>query len=1113
MAAPSGPSATVDIRLLGGVQARAADGSPLDVGPAKCQLVLATLALSVGSAVPVPRLVEAVWGEDPPRTAERTVQSYLARLRGALGAGSIDRRPGSYRLALPADAVDVSRFERLLDAGDLEAALAEWRGEPLAGLEAPGLEAAVIGLTERWLAAVEQDLEARVESEPAACVGRLSALTAAHPFREGLWALLMTALYRVGRQADALAAYRTARDRLAEALGVEPGERLRELEVRILRQDAGLGTGAAIPADAGTEPALPTGTVTFGFVDVEGAASHWGRDPTAMAAAMKRHHERVRDLARRHGGHVFTQVGDAYGAVFDVAERAAAWAEALQAAEPHDVSGQAVLLRIGLHTGEAEQHAGSYFGPAVHLASRLAAVGHGGQTLASAATAGLLATPLRDLGRWSLDGAATDLTILQVDPGEHPPLRTADRHRGNLPRRLPRLVGRDEELSRLRTALGAHRLVSLVGPGGIGKTSLALAAAREHATSDGWLVELATIRSPSDVPRAVAEVLGVTERQGADLVRSITDSLRSRGALLVLDNCEHVVDAAAQLAAAVLMACPDVTVLATSRERLGLTDERVVTVPRLELDPAVALFVERARALDPTVDGSANRAAIAEICDRLDGIPLAIELAAARTAALGLDDLRERLHRRMRVLDGTRRSGAERHRTLWSAIRWSYDLLAPEERAVFRRLAIFTGPFDLAAAEWVVGGGEAIEVTNAVGRLAEQSLVTVESGPFGRRFRLLEPIREFGREQLDAAGTTELLAERHARWCWCEVTGVHRLLAGWDEHEGVARLAELWPNLRSAFDWACGTGRLELARALLAPILSEIVVRSANELGDWGERLLAAAPDQDGDSRVLGLYAAAHRYSMTQDPHAYDALAAHYDGPDHVLLQHARAIASEDYAQMVQWAPLAEAELRERGDDHLAERAAINVAAAWLNLGELGRADALLEVLIDRYRRQGPPTFLSWTLFLRGYSALFQEDKTTADRCFAEGVEIELPPRTHTPAEPLKARAAFRRGEHIPRLPHPAGPHRRAPGHGEHAGRDDGLHRVRRDDGGDRSGCRGGGRAGPPRGRPPARRTGLAPAGGRARRHPARCPRDARDPRRPRRPGVHAWRLDELVEG
>ncbi len=202
---------------------------------------------------------------------------------------------------------------------------------------------------------------------------------------------------------------------------------------------------------------------------------------------------------------------------------------------------------------------------------------------------------------------------------------------------------------------------------------------------------------------------------------------------------------------------------------------------------------------------------------------------------------------------------------------------------MFRRLAIFTGPFDLAAAEWVVGGGEAIEVTNAVGRLAEQSLVTVESGPFGRRFRLLEPIREFGREQLDEAGTTELLAERHARWCWCEVTGVHRLLAGWDEHEGVARLAELWPNLRSAFDWACGTGRLELARALLAPILSEIVVRSANELGDWGERLLAAAPDQDGESRVLGLYAAAHRYSMTQDPHAYDALAAHYDGPDHVL--------------------------------------------------------------------------------------------------------------------------------------------------------------------------------------------------------------------------------------
>ena len=195
-------------------------------------------------------------------------------------------------------------------------------------------------------------------------------------------------------------------------------------------------------------------------------------------------------------------------------------------------------------------------------------------------------------------------------------------------------------------------------------------------------------------------------------------------------------------------------------------------------------------------------------------------------------------------------------------------------------------------------------------------------------------------------------------------------------------------------------------------MLSEIVVRSANELGDWGERLLAVTPREDEDTRVLALYAAAHRCSMTQDPAAYDRLVARYGEPDHVLMHHARAIATQDHALMATWAPRAAAELRTRGDAHLAERAEINVAAAWLNLGQLDRADACLEELIARYRRDGPPTFLNWTLFLLGYSALFAEDKERADRCFAEGVEIALPPRTHTPSEPLKARAAFRRGEH-----------------------------------------------------------------------------------------------------
>ncbi len=1013
MAARAGLAPTIDIRLLGGVQARGTDGSPLDVGPAKCQVVLAALALSVGSAVPVPRLVEGVWGQGPPRTAERTLQSYLARLRGALGAAWITRTPGAYRLELGADAVDVARFERRLDDGDLNSALREWTGAPLAGLEAPGLEPTVVRLTERWLAAVEQDLETRVDSDPAGCIARLSELTAAHPFREGLWALLMTALYRVGRQADALAAFRTARDRLAESLGVEPGSRLRELEVRILQHDPELRAGR--PARRATaEPKLPTGTVTFAFVDVDGAAAHWGRDPQAMAAAMVRHHERVDDLTRRHGGQVFATVGDSHGVAFPSAGEAWSWASQLQAAEVGAVAGHELLLRIGLHTGEAAQHAGAYFGPAVHLASRLAAVGHGGQTLASRATAGLLDAPLLDLGRWGLDAGATELTVFQLGAGGHPMLRAEDRREGNLPRRLDRMVGRDHELARIREALASHRVVSLVGPGGIGKTSLALHAARERAARDGWLVELATTGDAQDVPRAVAEVLDVTERHGTSLTRRIVDSLRGRSALLVLDNCEHVLDAAAELAAAVVDGCPEARVLATSRERLGLAGERVIAIPPLDLDPSVTLFAARARALDPAFDAESNRTVLEEICARLDGIPLAIELAAARTATLSPDDLLARLRHRMHVLDGTRRGGVDRHRTLWSAIRWSYELLPPDERTIFRRLSIFSGSFDLAAAETVAtqAPDDALEVANAVGRLAEQSLVVVESGPFGRRFRLLEPIRAFGRERLDEAGTAQLIAERHARWCAREVTGVHAQLVGWAEREGVARLSALWPNLRAAFDWACTTEHLDLARDLLGPVLSEIVVRSAVELGDWAEQLLALTPPGDSEALVLPLYAAAHRCSMTQDPAAYLRLLDRYGEPDHVLVHHARAIATDDYPQMAQWAPRAAEAFRARGDALLAERAEINVATAWLNLGELDRADARLEELLSRYRRDGPPTFFSWTLLLLGYSALFQEDRARADRYFDEGVGVEVPPRTHTPAEPLKAGAAFRRGEH-----------------------------------------------------------------------------------------------------
>lgn len=1009
-------SSTVKIRLFGEVGAVTDTGDPIDVGPAKCQTVLAALALSPGSAVPLWRLVDVVWGEEPPRTAERTLQSYITRLRKGLGPNAITRTGDAYRLNVADNAVDVGRFKGFLNEGNVEAALQEWTGTPLAGLDAPGLDGTILGLNERWVAAVELDLERRIDVDPAEYIGRLTELTAAHPFREGLWALLMTALYRVGRQADALAAYRSARQQLVDELGVEPSRRLQDLEVQILRQEECLEAGRS-PVSAAAS--LPAGTVTFVFTSVPDAAIKWGEHGAAMSEAMARHHDSLQTLVSRHDGHMFSRSGDSFGAVFTSAGRAKNWAIEMHEAMRSESWPGEIDLRVcvGIHTGEAEEHEGGYFGPAVNIAARLATAGHGEQSLLSETTARILDDEeLQDLGWYRLDGVVAEQHVFQLGPGTYPALRIEDRFRGNLPRRLGRLIGREQELDTIVDALANYPVVTLVGPGGIGKTRLALAAAElAEVSGDAWLLDLAEIDSPDQVPRAVADTLDLAEQPDLTLVRSIVDALRSRQALLVLDNCEHVIHGAAELAEAIARGCSSVRLVATSRERLGVANERIITVPPLDpTGPAIDLFNQRAMAISATFDSSGDRPAVEEICRRLDGIPLAIELAAAHTRSLSPADLADRLEHRLRVLDGTRRTGADRHRTLRSAIQWSYNLLTPTEQTLFQRLTVFTGTFDLAGAEHVASGPhlDSIDVDTALSRLVEQSILTVESGAFGRRFRLFEPIRDFGAEQLEQSQEREL-AQRHARWCLSEVTDIGLLLAGWGEIEGVARLAELWPNLRAAFGRACAAADRDLARGLVRPILSEIILRSNYEIGDWLEDLLAIAPPDNEEELTFGLYWAAHRYAVSQNPAAYQRLVDRYAEPDHPLMRHGRAYVTGDYKGQAEWAQKAAEELRRRGDDHLAERAEINVATAWLNLGRYDECDVYLERLLSRYREQGPPTFVNWTLLLLGYSASFQGRQDHADAYFDEAIAVEVPPRTHTPNKPLEARAAFRRGNYI----------------------------------------------------------------------------------------------------
>ncbi|MDJ0769603.1 MAG: BTAD domain-containing putative transcriptional regulator [Ilumatobacter sp.] len=1010
----------MQIRLLGGVEAVSADGDPIDVGPAKCQVLLASLALSVGSAVTVARLVELVWGEDPPRTAEKTLQSYITRLRKGLGSTAIERAGAAYRLAVDPVSVDVARFQWYLAAGDVETALTEWGGSPLAGVEAPGLAATVDGLVEQWLGALEVDLERRVDRDPATGVAVLTELTARYPFREGLWALLMTALYRGGRQADALGAYRRARQHLVEELGVEPGPRLRELESLVLGQDDRLGVAPDAPGRA----VVPTGTVTFGFSDIEGSSRLWAAHRQEMAAAVARHDEIVRAVAGEHDGHVFATAGDSFGVAFHRAGDGARWATALQAAMMGErwPEHAELRLRIGLHTGEAEERADDYFGPAVNTAARIAAAGHGGQTLLSDVTATLLGrSDLLDLGSFRFDGAVANLRVVQLDEGEHPPLRTERRGRGNLPRRAGRLVGRDDDLERVGRAMRAGPVVTLVGPGGIGKTRLALAAARlAEVDVDGgaWFVELADIAASDEVARAVADVLDVSESGGRTVADSVVEHLEDRRALLVLDNCEHVVDGAARLAEALASGCPEVTVLATSREGLGVADEQLVVVG--PLDPggsAVELFAERARSADPGFDLDADRDAVEEICRALDGVPLAIELAAARVRSLGPSDVVERLDDRLRLLTGGRRRSVERHRTLRTAIQWSYDLLELEEQALLQRLSVFAGSFDLRAAGSVVADEQLSidDVNDVLGGLVERSMVNVDSGPYGRRFRLLETIRQFAAEHLAEAELSDRFAARHAGFVRDEVVRLGELLASNREAEGAAQLAELWPNVRGAIDWAFDTRERELATDIIRPIALQLFVRRGlGEIADWMERLIAITPRDDEDALAVGLLWVANHYSMTQDRDRFRRLVAEAGAPDHLFVRYAQLIAdADDDFQALEVGPQVVVEMRRRGEESYARLAELFTAAALMTSGQFDEARRRHEELAALFRAEGPPSFLNWTLYLLGASALFQGDHELADRYWEESTAIDLPPRTNSPNEMLSARAAFRQGRHI----------------------------------------------------------------------------------------------------
>jgi predicted ATPase/class 3 adenylate cyclase len=484
--------------------------------------------------------------------------------------------------------------------------------------------------------------------------------------------------------------------------------------------------------------AAPSGVVTFLFTDVEGSTRRWEADADAMRVALAAHDEVLRGAIEAHGGWLFKHTGDGVCAAFASPRSAVDAAVAAQRALE-------LPVRMGLATGEAELREGDYFGAVLNRAARVMAAGHGGQILLAESTAGLLSgVDLVNLGPRRLRDVPMPVGVFQVQAAElraeFPPLRALDTSPGNLRRATTSLIGRESEVADIEAAVKAHRLVTLTGVGGVGKTRLALEVAAHLVDEfpDGvWFFELAAVADPAAVPDAAAAVLGITQQPGKTVSESVAAALEGRVRLLVIDNCEHVLDAAADLIEAILAHSATVRILATSREGLGVPDEQVWPVRSLDAaagidSAAVSLFVERAQGIAPSfsmVDGD-EAAAVIEICQRLDGIPLAIELAASRMASMTASEMRDRLDHRFRLLVGSRR-GLARHHTLRHAVAWSYDLLDDAEKALLERCSVFAGGFDLQSVCAVAGSDDLDDfaVLDLLDALVRKSLLVGGADP------------------------------------------------------------------------------------------------------------------------------------------------------------------------------------------------------------------------------------------------------------------------------------------------------------------------------------------------------------------------------------------------
>jgi len=840
-------------RILGPLEVLDDGEQPVHLGGQRERVLLAALLLQPNRVVSSDRLIGAVWGELPPDTAANALQVHISKLRKALASHTGSDSPlrtqsPGYLLRTSHGELDAELFEELAadsrpDEGPAEVSirLAEalnlWRGEVLDGLEIDASWRSDLTFLEELHVSV---LERRIEADLAIgrhhdLIGELEGLVHTHPLREELRGQLMLALYRSGRQAEALRVYRQTREVLGEELGIEPSRALQNLELAILNQAPELKSPENEDKATTVASSRPTGTVTLLFTDIEGSTRMWDQTPVAMEESLKRHDELLRSAIEGSGGYVFTTAGDAFCAAFSTAKDAVSAAIEAQRSLSAEQWPQGLVLRarMALHTGECEERGGDYFGPLPNRVARLESVAHGGQIVVSRSTADIVreglppGVALRELGTHRLKDLSRPEEVFQLVTddldADFPPLKSLDNPGmpNNLPEFVSSFVGRGAEVDEVGKVVGQSRLVTLAGPGGVGKTRLALQVAAELVDGSGdgvWLVELANVSDPDAVPMEVARSLRINKQGAGQIIETLVEALADQYVLIVLDNCEHLIGASAKLADVLLRACPRVSLLITSREPLGIDGETVFRVSPLSLPDqdsdelsvvetsgAVTLFVERARAHTPDFAVTGESAPlVAAICRRLDGMPLAIELAVARLRSLSLADLNDRLDRRFQLLTGGSRSALPRNQTLRGVVDWSYELLTEPEQVLLTRLSVFSAGFELGAAEEICGFGaiEDFDVTVLLGGLVDKSLVVTDASTFAIRYRLLETIRQYSAERLADVDPEEIrrLFDAYADFYMKYAENAAPQLGGPDQAAQVARLGTEYPNLYSALE-------------------------------------------------------------------------------------------------------------------------------------------------------------------------------------------------------------------------------------------------------------------------------------------------------------------------